>query len=165
MALIVLAAAAWLAAYLEPAPDPVTGLARVSDGDSFRLGEQKIRLLGMDAPELRQTCLDRNGESWQCGEAARNRMSQLLAQGTVHCEPRGTDRYGRILAHCTIAERDLGAMMVGEGLAIASGEYGREEAAARKAKLGVWQGGFDTPQNWRQDHTGIVSAWDWLSFF
>lgn len=162
-AIMVLAMVAVLAAYLDPS-EPVTGSARVSDGDSFRIGQEKIRLLGIDAPELRQTCLDEDRQPWPCGTAARNRMAELLKQGEVRCQPDGTDRYGRTLAHCTTSQQDLGSVMVTEGLAIASGQYWAEEGTARNAKAGIWKGGFDTPREWRQDHTGIVDGWSWLSF-
>jgi endonuclease YncB( thermonuclease family) len=165
LAILILAVAAVLAAYLEPGAPPVGGSARASDGDSFRIGEHRIRLLGIDAPELRQTCLDNEGQSWPCGIAARNRMAQLLAQGEVQCQPEGTDRYQRLLAYCTAGKDDLGARLVGEGLAIAAGRYEYEEQRAREAKLGIWQGGFETPRSWRQDHTGTVFGWRLLSIF
>ncbi len=39
----------------------------VIDGDTLSKGEERFRLLGIDAAELPHTCL-RGGESWQCGE-------------------------------------------------------------------------------------------------
>lgn len=166
LAVIVLGLAALAAAWLDTPPPPVAGLARASDGDSFRLGEARIRLLGLDAPELRQTCTDGAGAAWPCGRAARDRLADLLKEGPAQCRPEDTDRYGRLLARCTVAGRDVAASMVAEGLAISSGDYWREESAAKAARLGIWQGGFDRPRDWRDDHprpAGLMGlGWGWL---
>jgi endonuclease YncB( thermonuclease family) len=164
LAIIILAAAAVLAAYLDPPPEPLHGKARASDGDSFRLGDERVRLLGIDAPELQQTCQDERGEEWPCGLAARNRMASLLAEGRVECRPEKPDRYGRLLSTCTIAGRDLAMAMVSDGLAISANDYKREELAARQARLGIWRGGFDLPRDWRRDHAEQNGAWSWLGF-
>lgn len=160
LAVAILAGAAVLAAALDQPLPPVLGQARVSDGDSFRLGDERIRLLGLDAPELAQQCDGADGHPWACGRAARDRMAVLLAAGIADCQPDGTDRYGRLLATCTVAGQDLGAAMVGEGLAIASGSYWTQEADAREARLGIWAGGFDTPRDWRDDHAR-PQGWLW----
>ncbi|WP_157959618.1 thermonuclease family protein [Devosia submarina] len=164
MAIIVLAAAALVAAYLEPAPKPLQGSARASDGDSFRLGDERVRLLGIDAPELQQTCRDEKGRDWPCGLAARDRMAALLAEGGVDCRPEGHDQYGRLLSTCTVRGRDLALAMVSEGLAISADKHKREEQAARQARRGIWRGGFDLPRDWRRDHADQNGAWSWLGF-
>ena len=46
--------------------------ARIVDGDTLAIGETKIRLEGIDAPESDQLCLDRNAVKWNCGIAARD---------------------------------------------------------------------------------------------
>ena len=51
-------------------------VTRVSDGDSLRSGPLKIRLHGIDAPELKQTCADSTGAPWPCGRAARDAMAE-----------------------------------------------------------------------------------------
>jgi len=162
LAIIILALAALAAAWLDTPPSPVNGRAQVSDGDSFRLGQDRIRLLGLDAPELNQQCTAADGAQWPCGRVARNRMAELLASGTVTCQPEQNDRYGRLLARCSIGSGDLGATMVGEGLAIAAGDYVSDEKAARDARRGIWAGGFDLPRDWRDDHPRPVSLLSWL---
>ena len=131
---------------------------RAVDGDTLSAQSdgkaQRIRLAGIDAPELRQTCRDANGRDWSCGAAARLRLSALVAQGGVACTPRGEDRYGRLLATCsTGAVADLGAALVRDGSAVNSGRYTSDYAAAeseaRAARRGVWQGTFDNPEDWR----------------
>ena len=165
LAIIVLAGAAYVAARLDPRPPPVSGTARASDGDSFRMGEDRVRLLGIDAPELAQLCDTASGGQWPCGKAGRERMNQLLSGGKVNCVPEGHDQYQRLLAVCTVGGRDIGATMVAEGLAIAVERYGREESVAKAARKGIWQGGFDTPRNWRDDHPRPQNAFGWMGNF
>ena len=140
----------------------MAGNARASDGDSFRLGDDRVRLLGLDAPELAQDCVAADGNNWPCGRAARDRMAALLADGPVDCRPEDKDQYDRLLARCSIRGRDLGALMVTEGLAIAAGLYWQEEATARAARRGIWAGGFDKPADWRDDHPRPQGILGWL---
>ncbi|WEK02731.1 MAG: thermonuclease family protein [Candidatus Devosia phytovorans] len=153
--------AALVVALDQPLP-PVAGQARVSDGDSFRLGDERIRLLGMDAPELAQQCDTADGSKWTCGRSARDRMAELLSSGAVDCRPEGRDQYDRLLATCRVNDQDLGAIMVGEGLAVSSGGYWTEEAAARRDSRGIWAGSFDRPRDWRDDEARPHNALSWL---
>lgn len=148
--LLLFTAAAVVAARLDPLPPPLAGMARAGDGDSLTLAGERVRLLGIDAPELDQTCSRDDGRPWTCGAAARSRLAALVAAGTTTCVPDGSDRYRRILATCTTAGKNLGAVMVAEGLAIASSGYQAEEAAARAAGRGIWAGSFVAPREWRE---------------
>jgi endonuclease YncB( thermonuclease family) len=56
--------------------DPLTGLARVIDGDTIAIGSQHIRLAGIDAPETDQVCLDSTVHRWTCGISARDQLSK-----------------------------------------------------------------------------------------
>lgn len=150
---------------LDPAPAPVSGRARASDGDSFRLGDDRVRLLGLDAPELAQDCTDAAGKSWPCGRAARDRMAELLASGPVDCRPEDTDQFGRLLATCSVSGRDLGSAMVADGLATSAGRYFDEERTARRDRLGIWAGDFDQPRQWRDDNPREQGTWSWLPDF
>jgi len=152
LAILILAGVALLADWLDAPLPAVAGAGRVSDGDSFRLGDERVRLLGLDAPELNQHCATVDDPRWPCGRAARDRLASLLAGGPVDCQPDGHDRYQRLLARCQVNGLDLGATLVGEGWAIAAGDYGAEQAAARAARRGIWAGGFDKPADWRDDH-------------
>ena len=153
---------ALLASWLDPVPPPIAGMARASDGDSFWLGEDRVRLLGLDAPELSQDCATADGKRWSCGRVARDRMAALLSKGPADCRPEDRDRYDRLLARCSVGDKDLGAVMVSEGLAIASGGYAREETAARKARRGIWAGSFERPSDWRDDNPRPHNVLGWL---
>lgn len=133
----------------------VTGPAQAGDGDSLTLTGTRIRLFGIDAPELNQTC-DRAGDTWRCGEAAKAELAKLIEGKQVSCQARDTDAYGRLVATCRVGEVDLGDAMVGAGWATAFTQYGGDyveaEARARKFKLGIWAANFETPANWRAAH-------------
>jgi endonuclease YncB( thermonuclease family) len=123
------------------------------DGDSLRYGGEEIRLLGIDAPEFHQTCLDERRRRWDCGRAARDELERLVARGAVQCRASGRDRYGRALAVCSAGRiGDLGEAMVRQGYAIdyMGGRYTAAEAEARAARRGLWRGEFERPQDWRR---------------
>ena len=130
---------------------------RVSDGDSLRSGKLRIRIFGIDAPELKQQCQDQNGFAWACGLAARQQLENLLdANKLLHCELRDVDRYGRLVMQCFRGKVDIGAAMVRSGHALAyrsfSQLYVAEEQQASLARNGVWQGSFQPPWEWRQQN-------------
>lgn len=120
----------------------------VHDGDTIRCGGERVRLWGMDAPELSGSPRCRYDQGWACeaamawGDAARRRLVQLTA-GHVACTPVDRDRYGRVVARCTSAGVDVGGRLVAEGLArdytrYSRGAYLLAEARARRGAQGMW---------------------------
>jgi len=139
------------------------GTVRVADGDSLVLAGERIRLQGIDAPELAQSCT-RAGADYPCGREARAALARLVAGHAVACESRRRDRYERLLATCTAAGVELNRAMVEAGWAVSYGDYRAAEAAARQAGRGLWAGPFERPQDWRRDHGGFAEeSHDWLS--
>ncbi len=156
---------------------PLTGAVRVADGDSLVVAGERVRLDGIDAPELHQSCGEA-GREWPCGARAKAALEAIVAEGEVSCRPVDEDRYGRAVAVCELsakeggakegganergakegaakdrAARDLGARQVAAGWALATdGAYAREEAQARAAGKGIWSGPFDMPAEWRARH-------------
>lgn len=131
--------------------EDVAGAVRVVDGDSLELAGRRIRLTGIDAPELGQAC-ERRGAAYRCGEVARDALRELAGAGTASCRITGTDRYGRALAVCTVRDDDLGAALVRRGWAVSYGAYRTEESEARSRRLGLWEGTFEPPSEWRRRH-------------
>lgn len=123
------------------------------DGDTLDQAGARLRLLGIDAPESRQQC-ERNGADWPCGLEARAALVKLLGRGPVECRGSRYDRYGRLLVVCRAGEIDLNGAMVSQGMAVAYGGYAAEESQARAARLGVWAGRFERPQDYRRAQAG-----------
>jgi len=148
--------------------EPVTklhGTPYVVDGDTLIVAGRKVRLLGLDAPEMDQTCRDGDGQDWACGDAARQGLWDLIGGGAVDCTGNGTDRYGRLLAICRLAGTDMGAELVRRGLAVSRGKYGDEQTSANAESAGIWAGGFDDPADWRRRQEAEPEGYgvlDWI---
>jgi endonuclease YncB( thermonuclease family) len=135
-----------------PAHADITGRASVIDGDTLRVDGQRIRLSGVDAPELDQVCQG-SGKNWCCGRQASLALHDKIEVRPVSCEPRDIDRYHRVVAVCSVGGEDLGAWLVAHGWALAyrrySTDYVQEENGAAASKLGMWRGDFVAPWDWR----------------
>jgi endonuclease YncB( thermonuclease family) len=127
----------------------------VTDGDTLWVqpdaggAARKLRMLGMDAPEICQSG----------GKAARDLLAQLALQRRVAVKVSYYDRYGRGLATVAIDGQDLGARMVRAGQAWSYGWRGRpglyaaEENAARQSHAGVFAvANPESPRAFRKRH-------------
>ena len=131
----------------------VSGPATVVDGDTFIIGNKKIRLDAIDAPETDQVCLNASNEVYSCGILARDRLRDRIGGAIVICQTDTTDRYGRFLANCFLGNEDLNHWLVSEGLALSyvqySDRYKAAEEVAKRRKKGLWSGAFVAPWDWR----------------
>lgn len=123
----------------------LSGIATIHDGDTIRIGDTRIRLWGIDAPELRQTCA-RRGSQYQCGIEARDALAKYVEGWEVVCEPRGKS-WDRIVAVCKIGGVDIAAWMVWQGWAVdwkdySGSVYSMEQYSAAEADRGIWAGPF-----------------------
>ena len=130
------------------------GGIRVLDGDSLVVDGREVRLHGIDAVELHQTCHEPDGREWPCGRLARDHLRKLVRGRSLTCRTIDEDRYGRIVACCiTDAGMDIGERMVRDGWAVAhvrhSPAYVMAERDARDARRGIWAGRFSSPEEWR----------------
>ena len=148
-ALAFLLLVALIAAKLNDRPDiQHQGAFHAADGDSLVLDGQRMRLKGIDAPELSQTC-ERAGQDWPCGRLAQRALQKLVLDDDAQCGGSEHDRYDRLLVICRSQAGDINARMVASGMAVSYGGYQREEAQARAQKLGLWAGRFEMPRDVR----------------
>tara|TARA_Y100000768_G_C23957391_1_gene673534 strand:+ start:716 stop:1174 length:459 start_codon:yes stop_codon:yes gene_type:complete len=125
----------------------------VVDGDTIKVDGEKIRFTGIDAPELRQTCIKKD-EVLPCGELSKILLEDLIQDQKVSCVREGKDRYGRTLAECYVNEQSLSAILVRSGYAFAYRQYSRkfieEEKYAKINSNGMWDTEFQFPWNFRK---------------
>ena len=90
---------------------------RVWDGDSIRLGTTRqsdaVRIFNIDAPEIEGQCAYESDLALQ----SKNRLAELVNGRRIEIFRQGTDRYGRTLAAIRVEGRDVGDILVSEGLA------------------------------------------------
>lgn len=82
--------------------ETIVGKARVIDGDTIEINNEKIRLACVDTPESNyrgktQYCLDNETD---CGKLAKEALERMIGTHDVWCEYEKRDVYGRILAVC-----------------------------------------------------------------
>ena len=134
-------------------PSAITGIARVVDGDSLVINQTRLRLHGIDAPELNQKCFQ-DSKAWPCGKEATSALAEIVEGAQLNCAVLDRDRYKRLVVRCAVDEMDLGERLVRLGLAMAytqySEDYVQAEAFARKRRVGIWSGEFVEPRLWRQ---------------
>lgn len=96
----------------------LTCLLIAINGDTLRCGKERIRLLGIDAPEMPGHC--RRGRSCVQGDpyASKAALASML-NGYAIIARRGRDRYGRTLARVRVDGIDLSDAQVSFGMATA----------------------------------------------
>ena len=77
------------------------------DGDTLRMGSERIRLRGIDTPELNEPR----------GPEARLRLEQLLKEGPIRIVPHGQDVYGRTVADVFVNGKNVAEVLRSEGFA------------------------------------------------
>ena len=134
--------------------EAITGTASVVDADTLDIHSQRIRLVGVDAPESKQKCLDPSGVLYRCGAAAANALSDWINRNPVTCVSEGHDRYNRTLGKCTVRGESVQNWLVTNGHAVAYRAYSKEfipaEETAHAARVGIWAGEFVMPAEWRK---------------
>jgi len=126
---------------------------RVVDGDTIHLNDEKIRFIGIDTPELKQTCT-KDGAKDPCGITAKEILIEKIGDNIVNCISEGKDQYKRTLAECFVNEESLSSYLVRSGYAFAYRKYSKkfvtDEDYARLNKIGMWSMKFDYPWNYRK---------------
>lgn len=107
---------------------PIETACTVTDGDTVRCGDERIRLLGIDAPELPGHC--RQGRSCAPGDpvASTNALSRAMAGKPLTIRRMGKDRYGRTLGVLYADGQNLSCSQLAAGQAIYVGHYDNDQA-------------------------------------
>lgn len=118
----------------------------VSDGDSLTLldaekRQYKIRLQGIDAPEIKQAY----------GQKSKESLSKMVHGKTIQVHAYKKDRFGRTVGQVMLGDIDICLEQVRRGLAWHFKDYQDEQSAedrerydraekqAREQGLGLWQ--------------------------
>lgn len=122
-------------------------------GDQLTIDGLSIRLAGIAAPMVGETCSTRYGQSYDCFHRSTDILQALIASNEVHCIVTTADRNGQKIGTCRIGNTDLAAAMVSRGWAFAyrrlSQNYVGAESFAESHRLGMWAGKVEYPWQWR----------------
>ena len=125
----------------------------VTDGDTIRIGDERIRFSGIDAPEIKQICIYQEIE-FKCGEFSKNLLIEKISNQEVSCIRENTDQYGRTLAECFVGKESLSSYLVREGYAFAYRKYSDkfilDEEYAQSKGNGMWGMDFMFPWDFRK---------------
>ena len=125
----------------------------IIDGDTIRIGEERIRFSGIDAPEINQTCISEGVEVF-CGQISKSRLVDKTSLEQVKCISEGKDQYNRTLAECFVNGESLSRYLVRQGYAFAYRKYSKkfikDEDYAKEKKMGMWNMKFLFPWDYRR---------------
>ena len=138
-------------------------VVNVADGDTITVlteGNQsiKVRLAGIDCPE--------GGQAF--GNKAKQFLAAKVAGKRVRIDPETTDRYGRTVGMVLLNGVNINEQIVANGYGWVYRQYCtashcdgwlKKEAAARKARLGLWQDkNPQAPWDWRAEKRNTGSG-------
>lgn len=140
--------------------EQVRAVPQIVDADTVYAGPTKIRLSGIDAPEMDQVCIDASGKNWNCGINAKEQLEAYAHGRPWICDLTGLDVYKRNLGSCTVGGEDVSRWLVRNGWALAfrrySTAYVADEDFAREQKRGLWSGAFIAPWEWRHRSSATI---------
>ena len=145
-------------------PERLHGRATIIDGDSLLIDGYRIRITGLDAPEIGQFCTA-GGRDVACGKAAKQALYDVVGNREIDCRVEDEDLYQRLLARCFVGDEDIGERQVSAGWAVATEDYHEAEAAARIAQSGIWSMEVIDPADWREQNDRSKNRqglWSWF---
>ena len=140
----------------------ISGFAKVVDGDTIKINSKKIRLYGIDAPEKKQKCKKTYltisfmsfTKDYMCGEVSTQKLIKKINKQKLNCNILDVDKYKRLIGECFKRNINLNSWMVSNGYAVAYRKYSKkyvsDEINAKNNKLGIWQGKFEMPWDYRR---------------
>ena len=142
----------------------ISGIAKVTDGDTIRIEGKKIRFFGIDAPEKKQQCKKpwltisfiSFNKNYPCGQISTDKLKKKINNKLLICKWSNKDRYKRYIAECFQDKTNVNAWMVRNGYAVAYRKYSKkfvsQEILAKREKLGLWSGTFMMPWDYRKNN-------------
>jgi len=148
---------------VKPLPEGMVRVVEVYDGDTIGVvvngNREKIRLIGIDAPEMGQ-------QPW--GKAAKEHLRELLENSdwvvALTFDVQERDKYGRLLRYITTPDGSMiNVQMLRDGYAMLLtippnikhvDELRKAQHKARGKSIGIWgRGGLkETPREYRKEH-------------
>ena len=126
----------------------------ITDGDTIRAGDYRLRMQHIDAPEIKQKCKTVEGKFWNCGVKSKEYLEKLVLGKDISCKIVGRDKYKRSLSICYDGKVDINQEMVKAGYALAYVKYDspyiNEQKEAMSGLAGIWSGTFIEPEIYRQ---------------
>ena len=143
------------------AQQEIVGLARAVSGDTVRIKSiddgktHDIRLFGVMAPDRRQHCETRNGESVNCGYESFDALDTLIKGKRMTCVDFDKDKSGHVTGTCYLGDKILNSMIIRDGWALSYVEESRDflglEERAKESGKGIWIYRFQKPWIWRYE--------------
>jgi micrococcal nuclease len=144
-------------------PEGTVRVVEVYDGDTIGVmvkgSREKIRLIGIDAPEMGQ-------QPW--GRMAKEHLKKLLENSdrvvALEFDLQERDKYGRLLGYVTTPDgRMINLQMLKDGYAMLFtippniryiDEFRNAQREARRKGIGIWgrEGLKETPRTYRKEH-------------
>jgi len=140
----------------------ISGNAQIVDGDTIKINSKKIRLYGIDAPEIKQMCKKPYltiifltfTKDYPCGKISTEKLKKKINNKVITCKILGVDRYKRYIGECYKRNLNLNSWLVSNGYAVVYRKYSKKyvsyEINAKNQKLGMWQGKFEMPWEYRR---------------
>ena len=117
----------------------IKGKAIIIDGDTIKIGIEKIRFGGIDTPEKNQT-----GH-----EFSKKKLKKKIGNLIVICvREKNKDYWGRTVAECFVNGESISIFMVKNGYACdyvkySKKKYAKQQEYAKTKKLGIWKMKFN----------------------
>ena len=140
----------------------ISGNAQIIDGDTIKINSKKIRLNGIDAPEFKQMCKKTYltiifftfTKDYPCGKISTEKLKKKINNKVITCKILDIDRYKRYIGECYKRNLNLNSWLVSNGHAVAYRKYSKkyvsDEINAKNEKIGIWQGKFEMPWEYRK---------------
>ena len=83
----------------------ISGKPKITDGDTIKINNKKIRFSGIDAPESfffgkKQSCIMNNVEIL-CGKLSKDKLIEKIGNQVVNCKiEKNKDQYSRLIGEC-----------------------------------------------------------------